>query len=227
MSAMLLNIIFAVAVELEWPQGAVSSQKQFSWFLHASWRSWLSVTYLGLARYAGDRARRSRTPRDGADARRTADWLLPGCSTCVAFMLYFYLLSTIGSVRQTMVGFLLPVVGVLLGVLVAGDWDNTGWLYKFLTCLGAVMIACGIYFVNFAPSASKKDGPAADERRPLLHSAEGINNDGVRDIGWIDEAPNTAPAQHARPRAVSFEEIMEAPSGPTRYSSTGNVAAYA
>eukprot|EP00126_Sphaerothecum_destruens_P009949 Sdes_comp20639_c0_seq1m15812 len=69
--------------------------------------------------------------------------------TYVAYALFFYLLRTIGSVKQTMVGFLLPVFGVFEGVVFNGDWKGATWLSIFLEVLGALLVILSIYFVNY------------------------------------------------------------------------------
>jgi drug/metabolite transporter (DMT)-like permease len=91
----------------------------------ASQRAWLSLLYLGLA------------------------------STAVAYLLYFYLISAVGSVRQASVGYLLPVFGILVGALVLGEWDNVSPLFIVVELVGTVMILFGISQVMSQPLAEK------------------------------------------------------------------------
>lgn len=71
-------------------------------------------------------------------------------STVVAYILYFYLIRTIGSVRQTMVGYLLPVFGVFEGALFLREWDGVAWWFIFCEVIGTVMICAGIALVSFS-----------------------------------------------------------------------------
>eukprot|EP01135_Chromosphaera_perkinsii_P009204 Nk52_evm39s1671 gene=Nk52_evmTU39s1671 len=106
-------------------------------------------------------------------------------ATCVAYALYFYLLRTVGSVKQTMVGFLLPVFGVFEGVVFNGEWKTANALAMFLEVLGAFLVILSIYFVNYI---GQKSGPE-EERRPLLvekdcerSPAGGIGDSNVKEI---------------------------------------------
>merc|ERR1711916_93552 len=97
----------------------------FGFFERATLRGWLSLAYLGIV------------------------------STCLAYLCYFFLLSTIGSVRQTMVGFALPVFGIFEGSIFLHEWSGIAWYCKVIEVVGALLIGAGIYFVNFSkPSAA-------------------------------------------------------------------------
>lgn len=65
--------------------------------------------------------------------------------SCLAYLLYYYLLSTIGPTRSTMVTYLFPVVGVLLGVLFLQE--QLDW--RLLAGGGLVLL--GILIVNRKP----------------------------------------------------------------------------
>jgi len=63
----------------------------------------------------------------------------------VAFILYFYLLHTVGPTRTTLVTYVFPLVGVLLGVIFLGehlDWNLAA---------GAILIISSIAIVNRKP----------------------------------------------------------------------------
>jgi drug/metabolite transporter (DMT)-like permease len=65
--------------------------------------------------------------------------------SCVAYLLYFGLLQSVGPTRATVVTYVFPVVGVVLGVLFLGerlDWSLAG---------GAALIVAGIGAVNWKP----------------------------------------------------------------------------
>jgi drug/metabolite transporter (DMT)-like permease len=65
--------------------------------------------------------------------------------SCVAYLLYFNLLHTVGATRTTMVTYVFPVVGVALGVLFLGetaDWHLV---------VGALLVVSSIAIVNRAP----------------------------------------------------------------------------
>uniref|UniRef100_A0A7S1KRC2 EamA domain-containing protein n=1 Tax=Percolomonas cosmopolitus TaxID=63605 RepID=A0A7S1KRC2_9EUKA len=97
------------------------SRDHYGFWARASWQAWASIAYLGLA------------------------------STLLAYILYFYLISTVGSGKQSMVGYLLPFFGVIEGVIFLGDWNGVPWYYCVLEVLGAFLIIGGIAIVNFDP----------------------------------------------------------------------------
>lgn len=62
--------------------------------------------------------------------------------SCVAYLLYYYLLHAIGPTRATMVTYVFPVVGIALGVLLLGER-----LDAYLVS-GAVLILGSVFLVN-------------------------------------------------------------------------------
>jgi drug/metabolite transporter (DMT)-like permease len=65
--------------------------------------------------------------------------------SCVAYLLYFGLLQSVGPTRATVVTYIFPVVGVVLGVLFLGerlDWS---------LAIGGALIVAGIGAVNWKP----------------------------------------------------------------------------
>jgi drug/metabolite transporter (DMT)-like permease len=62
--------------------------------------------------------------------------------TCVAFLLYYYLLHSVGPTRTTLVTYVFPLVGVILGVVFLNevlDWH---------LLLGSILIVGSILVVN-------------------------------------------------------------------------------
>ncbi len=79
--------------------------------------------------------------------------------SCAAYVLYFYLINTWGATRASVVTYVLPVVGLALGIIFLGERLDVQLL------LGSLLVVAGIAVVNLqvlrnlaAPAAS----PAAD-----------------------------------------------------------------
>ena len=68
--------------------------------------------------------------------------------SCVAYLLYFGLLQSVGPTRATLVTYVFPVVGVILGVLFLKET-----LDEYLVA-GALLIVAGIAAVNWKPRAA-------------------------------------------------------------------------
>jgi drug/metabolite transporter (DMT)-like permease len=67
--------------------------------------------------------------------------------SCVAYLLYYYLINAWGPTRASLVAYVFPVIGLLLGILVlheAADW-------RLLA--GTVLVVIGIAVVNLRPGA--------------------------------------------------------------------------
>ncbi|MDX1435847.1 MAG: DMT family transporter [Anaerolineales bacterium] len=62
--------------------------------------------------------------------------------SCVAYLLYFYLIQSTGSVQASMVTYILPVVGVTLGVIFLDE------LFNLQLALGALLVIAGVWIVN-------------------------------------------------------------------------------
>ncbi|KAL0223165.1 hypothetical protein P9112_002555 [Eukaryota sp. TZLM1-RC] len=84
-------------------------------------------------------------------------------ASCFAYGCYFYLLETIGAVKQSLVGYLLPFWGLTAGIIVQHEWEDKPLAYKLLEIVGTVLIIGGILIVN---SDKKNKGKLVDE--PLL-----------------------------------------------------------
>jgi drug/metabolite transporter (DMT)-like permease len=69
--------------------------------------------------------------------------------SCVAYLLYFYLINNEGSTRSTLVTYMFPVIGVALGVIFLGEQLDA----RLVT--GALMVVAGIGVVNWKPRPSE------------------------------------------------------------------------
>ncbi len=67
--------------------------------------------------------------------------------TCVAYLLWYSLLHYVGPTRTTLVTYVLPVVGVALGVIFLDE------LLDFRLLLGVALVVSGIAVVNWRPRA--------------------------------------------------------------------------
>jgi len=76
--------------------------------------------------------------------------------SCVAYLLYFGLLNSVGPTRATVVTYVFPVVGVALGVLFLGEQLD---LYL---AVGAVLVVAGIAAVNWKPRAARVPAGAGE-----------------------------------------------------------------
>ncbi len=85
--------------------------------------------------------------------------------SCAAYLLYFYLLNAWGPTRASLVTYVFPVIGLLLGVVFLNE--RADW--RLLA--GAVLVVAGIAVVNFRqfPHPSRRPGTdqAASEVRKL------------------------------------------------------------
>jgi drug/metabolite transporter (DMT)-like permease len=63
--------------------------------------------------------------------------------SCLAYLLYFYLINTWGATRASLVTYVFPVVGVLLGVVFLGETADSRLI------LGSLLVVAGIALVNF------------------------------------------------------------------------------
>lgn len=63
--------------------------------------------------------------------------------SCIAYLLYFYLLHSIGPTRTTMVTYTFPVLGVALGVIFLGETLDLNLV------LGAALVVGSIWIVNW------------------------------------------------------------------------------
>jgi drug/metabolite transporter (DMT)-like permease len=76
--------------------------------------------------------------------------------SCVAYLLYFGLLQSVGPTRATLVTYVFPVVGVALGVLFLGER-----LDAYLG-VGAALVVGGIAAVNWKPRAASVRASAGE-----------------------------------------------------------------
>lgn len=69
--------------------------------------------------------------------------------SCIAYLLYYYLLHSVGPTRISMVTYMFPVVGIALGVLFLNERLDLSLI------LGAVLILGSLVIVNRRPAAVK------------------------------------------------------------------------
>ncbi len=62
--------------------------------------------------------------------------------TCVAFLLYYYLLHSVGPTRTTLVTYVFPLVGLILGVVFLNE------LLDWHLLVGSILIVGSILVVN-------------------------------------------------------------------------------
>ncbi|HEY5640833.1 MAG TPA: DMT family transporter [Dehalococcoidia bacterium] len=90
-------------------------------------------------------------------------------STALAFTLYFWLVGAAGSVYASLVTYVVPVFGLLLGWAVLGEEIGPG------TALGAVLITGGVAAVMYGPAAQEwLTQAAAQLRGPALADAPAL-----------------------------------------------------
>ena len=70
--------------------------------------------------------------------------------SCLAYLLYFYLLTNEGSTRTVLVTYMFPVIGVSLGVLFLGEMLDARLI------AGAALVVAGIGVVNWNPKWTRR-----------------------------------------------------------------------
>ncbi len=68
--------------------------------------------------------------------------------SCIAYLLYFYLLYEIGPTRTSLVTYIPPLMGVLLGIVFLNE------TFHWQAIIGAVLILSGIFIVNYKKKAN-------------------------------------------------------------------------
>jgi len=74
--------------------------------------------------------------------------------SCLAYIMYFYLLHRIGPTGTSMTTYISPLVGVVLGIVFLGE------VFYWQSVLGALLILSGIFIVNLK---GNKKGPVPAE----------------------------------------------------------------
>jgi len=74
--------------------------------------------------------------------------------SCIAYLLYYYLLHSLGPTRISMVTYMFPVVGVILGVLLLNERLDLSLI------LGAALVLGSLLIVNRRPAVVKQSEPA-------------------------------------------------------------------
>lgn len=74
--------------------------------------------------------------------------------SCIAYLLYYYLLHSVGPTRISMVTYMFPVVGVALGVLLLNERLDLSLI------VGAILVLLSLLIVNRKPGATRRPQPA-------------------------------------------------------------------
>ena len=74
--------------------------------------------------------------------------LLGVCSAGISAILYFWCLDVMGPVKVAFTAYLVPLIGVLEGVLVEHDWHHKSLLYKLSEIAGLILILFGFYLMK-------------------------------------------------------------------------------
>jgi drug/metabolite transporter (DMT)-like permease len=88
-------------------------------------------------------------------------------STALAFSLYMWLVSSAGSVYSSLVTYVAPVFGVVLGWAILGEHIGAE------TAVGAALIALAVAGAMYGPALWERLGRALREREPALVQAPG------------------------------------------------------
>ena len=102
--------------------------RHLSFFKHANYLAWISVAYLGVF------------------------------STGVAYVCFFYLIKSVGSVKQSLVGYLLPIFGVVEGAVFLGEWNGIPFYIPIIEVIGMGLIFAGIAVVSIPSWRQMKSG---------------------------------------------------------------------
>ncbi|MEX2161062.1 MAG: DMT family transporter [Anaerolineales bacterium] len=76
--------------------------------------------------------------------------------SCIAYMLYYYLLHSVGPTRISMVTYMFPVVGILLGGFVLPVFGVPADKLDISLLIGAVLIIGSLLIVNYRPRTAKQ-----------------------------------------------------------------------
>lgn len=72
--------------------------------------------------------------------------------TAIAYLLYFYLIESVGPTKTLSVTFLIPVFGILWGVLILHEQITSGMLFGFVVILGSVFLISDLPIRRIASS---------------------------------------------------------------------------
>jgi drug/metabolite transporter (DMT)-like permease len=118
--------------------------------------------------------------------------------TGLAYLLYFYLLNSLGSTRSSLITYAMPVIGVALGVTFLGEVLDVRML------LGTLLVVGGVVLVNRKPAARRPtpgelpDGESAAGELPGRLSVErellGLQKPGLEMAAVAEAAPSEGSA---------------------------------
>ena len=126
-------------------------------------------------------------------------------STGCGFLVYFYLVSKLGTVRTSFAGVLLPLVATLEAILVLGAWRTATLSYKLLEIGGGVLIVAGILIVQISNLVTKKE--SSDESGssgPDSRDYESLSGDEAEPkpppgVSFRADGPGTSPSHATGP----------------------------
>jgi len=76
--------------------------------------------------------------------------------SCLAYLLYYYLIHSIGPTRASMVTYTFPIVGITLGVFVLPLLGYPAEMLDINLIAGAVLIISSLLIVNRRPTVAPK-----------------------------------------------------------------------
>jgi drug/metabolite transporter (DMT)-like permease len=79
-------------------------------------------------------------------------------STCVAYLIYYPLISSVGPAKALSVTFLIPVFGVLWGALFLHEAIGTGTIAGMLVILSSVTLVTGMRLLPRRPPPADPAG---------------------------------------------------------------------
>ncbi len=77
--------------------------------------------------------------------------------SCLAYLLFFYLINTWGPTRASLVTYVFPIIGLILGIIFLNE------LADWRLVVGSLLVVAGIGVVNFMPQLRLAPKPAAGD----------------------------------------------------------------
>eukprot|EP00756_Hemistasia_phaeocysticola_P055943 Hpha_TRINITY_DN3194_c0_g1::TRINITY_DN3194_c0_g1_i1::g.96537::m.96537 len=134
------------------PKGITKEGGCYNFFSDAPGKAWASAMYLAFA------------------------------SSCIVYVLQFFLLGKVGAVRQMLVDYCTPIVGVVEGAAFKHDWDDVSTGEVILFVVGAVLAGLGVAVLHWPDADSEEELEEEEEEDEAKLEADGD-----------DECPNIKP----------------------------------
>ena len=124
--------------------GVESGQNAKGWqFLTAApGHAWYSILYLGL------------------------------CSSCIVYVLQFFLVQQAGAVRQMLVDYMTPVVGVVEGAIFKHEFAHMRPIGVVAEVIGVLLIGLGVFLVNHHRVCARSPAPLDRRRGSVLSETQ-------------------------------------------------------